>query len=117
MGFFTAWRPSAIAPPRIKPTTPDSAALTTQFTTPLATGTAAMVWVGGQIIVHGIEEFGFTTIPHWIHDTAEAASHAVPFAQGAVNWALNAFFSGIVGLILGGAIALGLHAVKKPKAH
>ncbi len=80
-------------------------------------GTAAMVWVGGQIIVHGIEEFGFTTLPHWIHDTAEAASHAVPFAKGAVNWTMNAFFSGIVGLILGGAIALGLHAIKKPKAH
>ncbi len=80
-------------------------------------GTAAMVWVGGQIIVHGVEEFGFTTLPHWIHDTAEAASHAVPFAKGAVNWVMNAFFSGIVGLILGGAIALGLHAVKKPKAH
>ena len=80
-------------------------------------GTAAMVWVGGQIIVHGIETFGFTTLPHWIHDTAEAASHAVPFAKGAVNWAMNAFFSGIVGLILGGAIALGLHAVKKPTAH
>ncbi|MEG3084539.1 DUF808 domain-containing protein [Sphingomonas sp. PB2P12] len=80
-------------------------------------GTAAMVWVGGQIIVHGIETFGFTTLPHWIHDTAEAAAHAVPFAKGAVNWAMNAFFSGVVGLILGGAIALGLHAVKKPKAH
>ncbi|RZL72364.1 MAG: DUF808 domain-containing protein, partial [Sphingomonas sp.] len=80
-------------------------------------GTAAMVWVGGQIIVHGIEAFGFTALPHWIHDTAEAASHAVPFAKGAVNWVMNAFFSGIVGLILGGAIALGLHAVKKPKAH
>ncbi len=80
-------------------------------------GTAAMVWVGGQIIVHGIEEFGFTALPHWVHDTAEAASHAVPFAKGAVNWVMNAFFSGIVGLILGGAIALGLHAVKKPKAH
>ena len=80
-------------------------------------GTAAMVWVGGQIIVHGIEEFGFTMLPHWIHDTAEAASHAVPFAKGAVNWVMNAFFSGIVGLILGGAIARGLHAGKKPKAH
>jgi predicted DNA repair protein MutK len=80
-------------------------------------GTAAMVWVGGQIIVHGVETFGFTTVPHWIHDTAEAASHAVPFAKGAVNWAMNAFFSGIVGLILGGAIALGLHAVKKPETH
>ena len=80
-------------------------------------GTAAMVWVGGQIIVHGIETFGLTTVPHWIHHTAEAASHAVPFAKGAVNWAMNAFFSGIVGLILGGGIALGLHAVKGKKAH
>ncbi|BCA63739.1 ABC transporter [Sphingomonas sp. HMP9] len=80
-------------------------------------GTAAMVWVGGQIIVHGVETFGFTTLPHWIHDTAEHAAAAVPFAKGAVNWAVNAFFSGVVGLILGGAIALGLHAVKKPEAH
>ncbi len=80
-------------------------------------GTAAMVWVGGQIIVHGVETFGFTTVPHWIHDTAEHAAAAVPVAKGAVNWAVSAFFSGVVGLILGGAIALGLHAVKKPKAH
>jgi predicted DNA repair protein MutK len=80
-------------------------------------GTAAMVWVGGQIIVHGVETFGFTTVPHWIHHTAESAAAAVPVAKGAVNWAVNAFFSGIVGVILGGAIALGLHAVKKPKAH
>ncbi|MEG3169151.1 DUF808 domain-containing protein [Sphingomonas sp. LB3N6] len=80
-------------------------------------GTAAMVWVGGQIIVHGIEEFGLTTVPHWIHHTAESAAAAVPVAKGAVNWAVNAFFSGVVGLILGGAIALALHAVKKPKAH
>jgi predicted DNA repair protein MutK len=80
-------------------------------------GTAAMVWVGGQIIVHGVETFGFTTVPHWIHHTAESAAAAVPVAKGAVSWVVNAFFSGVVGLILGGAIALGLHAVKKPKAH
>jgi predicted DNA repair protein MutK len=76
-----------------------------------------MVWVGGQIIVHGVETFGFTTVPHWIHHTAEGAAAAVPVAKGAVSWVVNAFFSGVVGLILGGAIALGLHAVKKPKAH
>lgn len=80
-------------------------------------GTAAMVWVGGQIIVHGIEDFGLTTIPHFIHDTAAGAAAAVPFAKGAVNWVINAALSGVVGLILGSAIALGLHAVKKPKAH
>jgi predicted DNA repair protein MutK len=80
-------------------------------------GTAAMVWVGGQIIVHGVETFGLTTVPHWIHHTAEGAAAGVPVAKGAVSWVVNAFFSGVVGLILGGAIALGLHAVKKPKAH
>ena len=80
-------------------------------------GTAAMVWVGGQIIVHGIEDFGLTTIPHFIHDAAAGAAAAVPVAKGVVNWVVNAALSGVVGLILGGAIALGLHAVKKPKAH
>jgi predicted DNA repair protein MutK len=80
-------------------------------------GTAAMVWVGGQIIVHGIEDFGLTTIPHFIHDAAAGAAAAVPVAKGVVNWVINAALSGVVGLILGGAIALGLHAVKKPKAH
>jgi predicted DNA repair protein MutK len=80
-------------------------------------GTAAMVWVGGQIIVHGVETFGFTTVPHWIHHAAEGAAAAAPVSKGAVNWAVNAFFSGIVGLISGGAIALGLHAVKGRKAH
>jgi predicted DNA repair protein MutK len=80
-------------------------------------GTAAMVWVGGQIIVHGVETFGFTTVPHWIHHAAEGAAAAAPVAKGAVSWVVNAFFSGVVGLILGGAIALGLHAVKTPKAH
>ena len=78
---------------------------------------AAMVWVGGQIIVHGIEDFGLTTIPHFIHDAAAGAAAAVPVAKGVVNWVVNAALSGVVGLILGGAIALGLHAVKKPKAH
>ncbi len=34
-------------------------------------GTAAMLWVGGGIIVHGLEHFHFTPIPVWV----EAASH------------------------------------------
>ena len=51
LGFFTAWRPSAIAPPRMRPTTPDNAALTTQFTTPLATGTAEACGVPGPYML------------------------------------------------------------------
>ena len=60
---------------------------------------------------------GETTDSSVQHHTAESAAAAVPVAKGVVNWAVNAFFSGIVGLILGGAIALGLHAVKGKKAH
>ena len=29
-------------------------------------GTAAMLWVGGGIIVHGLEHFGLETVPHFI---------------------------------------------------
>ena len=35
-------------------------------------GIAAMIWVGGGIIVHGLEEFGLAGIAHAIHDAGEA---------------------------------------------
>ena len=64
-------------------------------------GTAAMIWVGGSIVIHGLEEFGWGGIGHWIEDHAEDAAHAVEPAAGAVHWAVTAFFDGIFGLILG----------------
>ena len=64
-------------------------------------GTAAMIWVGGGIIVHGLEEYGFDALGHAIHDVAVAAGHAVPAAGGAVEWLVTAVGSGIVGLVLG----------------
>lgn len=67
-------------------------------------GTAAMVWVGGGIIVHGLEEFGFATLGHGIHDLAVAAGHAVPAMGGLVEWLVSAAASGIVGLALGAAL-------------
>ncbi|NRB01136.1 MAG: DUF808 domain-containing protein [Rhodobacteraceae bacterium] len=67
-------------------------------------GTAAMIWVGGSIIVHGLEELGFGALGHAIHDIAEAAAHAVPAASGTVAWLTTAFLDGIVGLIVGFAV-------------
>jgi predicted DNA repair protein MutK len=64
-------------------------------------GTAAMIWVGGGIIVHGLEVYGFTAIGHAIHHAAEVAGHAVPFAQAAVEWIVGAAGAGVVGLIVG----------------
>ena len=64
-------------------------------------GTAAMLWVGGNIVVHGIEVLGWPAIYDWIHHMAEVAAQAVPQAPGAVAWAVTAFFDGIFGLVLG----------------
>ena len=79
-------------------------------------GTAAMVWVGGGIIVHGMEAFGLTGLPHALHAAAEGAAHAVDVLPGVVNWIVTAVGSGIVGLIVGGAIVGVLHLLPR-KGH
>ncbi len=69
-------------------------------------GTAAMAWVGGGIIVHGLEEIAFLTIiPHLFHDWAHAAGAVMPFAAGAVEWIAGATLAGIFGIFIGGIIA------------
>jgi predicted DNA repair protein MutK len=62
-------------------------------------GTAAMIWVGGGIILHGLEEFGLGGLPHWAHGVAAAAGRAV--GGGAVEWVVNAAIAGVVGLAVG----------------
>jgi len=65
-------------------------------------GTAAMLWVGGSIIVHGLEELGFGWLGHHIHDWAYAAAHAVPETwEGFVEWLSKAAMDGVFGLALG----------------
>jgi uncharacterized protein len=64
-------------------------------------GTAAMLWVGGNIVIHGMDVLGWSWLYDQIHHIAEAAAHAVPVAAGFVMWFVTAFFDGIFGLILG----------------
>ena len=67
-------------------------------------GTAAMLWVGGSIVVHGLEGLGQPWLYHAIHQVAELAAHALPAVQGAVAWAVTAALDGVFGLILGLAL-------------
>ncbi len=64
-------------------------------------GTAAMLWVGGNIIVHGLEVLGW----HWPYDTihhiATAAARTVGRAEGAVEWIVTAALDGVLGILLG----------------
>ncbi|HEY0028036.1 MAG TPA: DUF808 domain-containing protein [Allosphingosinicella sp.] len=76
-------------------------------------GIAAMLWVGGQIVVHGLEGFGLSGIAHLIHDSGAAVGHALPAIGGALEWAVGAVGSGLFGLALGGAIVAVHHAVAR----
>ncbi len=76
-------------------------------------GIAAMIWVGGGIIVHGLEVFGFAAPAHLLHDAGAAAGHAVPAMAGAIEWAVGAAGSGLIGLALGALIVLVHHKVAR----
>ena len=65
-------------------------------------GTAAMLWVGGQIIVHG---FG-------IHPAEFFGLH-----EGAVAWLVDAALCGVFGLALGAVIVWAHHKFWPAKAH
>jgi uncharacterized protein len=65
-------------------------------------GTAAMLWVGGNIVIHGLEVTHLWEWPYQtIHHLAEVVGHSVPVAQGFVTWAVTATLDGIFGLALG----------------
>ena len=66
-------------------------------------GTAAMIWVGGGIIVHGLH-----ATPHFVTE--------VGGGSGFVHWLADAGFSGVVGLVIGAVIAVVVTGVQKARA-
>jgi predicted DNA repair protein MutK len=70
-----------------------------------AIGTAAMLWVGGGILVHGLAETKILTfIPHTIHAISHRAGEASGILSGIVSWAVTALGGASVGLVIGGTI-------------
>jgi predicted DNA repair protein MutK len=63
-------------------------------------GTAAMLWVGGHILLVGADELGW----HWPYDLVHEVEHWVEDVQGiggALAWILNTAISAVVGLAVG----------------
>lgn len=64
-------------------------------------GTAAMLWVGGSIIIHGLEVLGMPWLYDEIHHIAVIVADAVAQGSGFVEWLVTAVFDGIFGFALG----------------
>ncbi len=69
-------------------------------------GIAAMIWVGGGIIIHGMHEFHLTPLPDWV---AQAKMSAGEAAGGLVAWVVEAGLSGVFGVLVGGVIVAVHH--------
>ena len=80
-------------------------------------GTAAMLWVGGGILLHGLEELHILeVVPHTLHHWSEVAGHAAGALGPVVEWFLYALGSAVAGLIVGGLIVLVVRRfVKHPE--
>lgn len=83
--------------------------------TALATiGTAAMLWVGGGILLHGLEELHLAgPIPHLIHDFAHLISEPLGAFAGLVAWLVNALGGALVGIVVGSVIVLVVRRLTK----
>ncbi|MFF5076217.1 DUF808 domain-containing protein [Actinoplanes sp. NPDC000266] len=69
-------------------------------------GTAAMLWVGGHIILVGTDELGMHFLYEWVHHLEEAAHDATGALGGVVGWLVNTVASAILGLIVGALIVV-----------
>lgn len=74
-------------------------------------GTVAMLWVGGGIVLHGLEELGLGTVTHLAHDIQHMVEVSTGPLGGILGWTSYAAMSALFGIIVGAIIVFVLHKV------
>ena len=72
---------------------------------------AAMLWVGGGIILHGTHELGFQPLYGAAHGLEHAVESTTGALGGVLGWVAYATSSALLGLVLGAVIFVVLHKV------
>jgi predicted DNA repair protein MutK len=75
-------------------------------------GTAAMLWVGGHILLVGFDELGWSTPYHLVHDL-EHLVDGVPGVGGVLAWMVNTMASAIVGFAVGSVVFAAVAIVRR----
>jgi predicted DNA repair protein MutK len=76
-------------------------------------GAAAMLWVGGGMLIHGAAYFGFVAPEHLLHDISHTVSQTTPVLKGVFGWAAGAAASAALGLAAGAATDKVVKAARK----
>ncbi|MGE9781497.1 DUF808 domain-containing protein [Janibacter sp. G368] len=75
-------------------------------------GVAAMLWVGGHIILVGLEETGWLPQPYeFVHHLEEQVHHATGALGGILGWLTNTVASAILGLVVGAIVVAVMHVL------
>ncbi|MEV4758541.1 DUF808 domain-containing protein [Micromonospora sp. NPDC049559] len=69
-------------------------------------GTAAMLWVGGHILLVGTDELGLHQLYEAVHHMEEGAHDATGVLGGLAGWLVNTVASAILGLVVGALVVL-----------
>ncbi|HJK96566.1 MAG TPA: DUF808 domain-containing protein [Polyangiaceae bacterium LLY-WYZ-14_1] len=76
-------------------------------------GTAAMLWVGGSILVHGLHDLGW----HGPYEVIKGAAKIVSPSGGFGAWLVTAALDGLIGLAVGLSLAPLVTKVVLPLVH
>ncbi|WP_395725423.1 DUF808 domain-containing protein [Nakamurella sp.] len=80
-------------------------------------GVVAMLWVGGHILLVGMDELGFHLIYGWVHHLETAVHDATGGFGATLGWITNTFFSAVLGLIVGAIVVAVLHVLPFGRKH
>ncbi|KQZ75053.1 DUF808 domain-containing protein [Nocardioides sp. Root151] len=72
-------------------------------------GTAAMLWVGGHILLVGLDDLGWHPPYEFVHHLEEEVHHAVAGIGAALGWVVNTIASAIMGLLVGAVVVVIMH--------
>lgn len=75
-------------------------------------GTAAMLWVGGHILLVGAHELGWHGPYDFVHHLEEAVSDSMGALAGVLAWLVNTSISAIIGLAVGAVVVVVVTQVR-----
>ncbi|MGB7449556.1 MAG: DUF808 domain-containing protein [Ornithinimicrobium sp.] len=76
-------------------------------------GTVAMLWVGGHILLVGVDELGWHALYDVVHHAEEAVHEATGAMGGVLAWLTNTLASAVIGLLVGAVVVAVMHLIPR----
>ncbi|MET3963012.1 putative DNA repair protein MutK [Marmoricola sp. OAE513] len=78
-------------------------------------GVAAMLWVGGHILLVGLDDLGVHGPYELVHHLQHEVEHAVSFGAAVLGWLTNTIGSAILGIAVGAVVVVIMHLLPLKK--